>query len=144
MSILFDFFVISQRIKRVLSEGMAPSGMKPDEYAVYSVLFERAPLTATEMADSLGMPLTTVLDYLKAMSAAGHLQRVPHPEDGRAVQLRLSSRGLSAHRRAHDRFEVVYQEIIDRLGIPVDRLRVALAALDSAVQTAGGRPVRPR
>jgi DNA-binding MarR family transcriptional regulator len=144
MSILFDFFVISQRIKRVLSEGMAPSGMKPDEYAVYSVLFERAPLTATEMADSLGMPLTTVLDYLKAMSAAGHLQRVPHPEDGRAVQLRLSARGLSAHRRAHDRFEVVYQEIIDRLDIPVDRLRVALAALDTAVQTVGGRPVRSR
>jgi DNA-binding MarR family transcriptional regulator len=144
MSILFDLFVISQRIKRVLSEGMAPSGMKPDEYAVYSVLFERAPQTATEMADSLGMPLTTVLDYLKAMSAAGHLQRVTHPEDGRAVQLRLSSRGLSAHRRAHDRFEVVYQEIIDRLDIPVDRLRVALAALDTAVQTVGGRPVRSR
>jgi DNA-binding MarR family transcriptional regulator len=96
------------------------------------------------MADSLGMPLTTLLDYLRAMSAAGHLQRLPHPGDGRAVQLRLSSRGLTAHRRAHDRFEVVYQEIIDRLDIPVDRLRVALAALDSAVQTVGGHPVKPR
>src|SRR6266566_67124 len=109
-SLLFDFFVTSQRIRRVLSDAMAPSGMKPDEYAVYSLLFEKAPLTATEMADFLGMPLTTVLDYLKAMSAAGHLQRIPHPLDGRAVQLRLNTRGVVAHRRAHDRFEVVYQD----------------------------------
>ena len=117
--------------------------MKPDEYAVYSLLFEKAPLTATEMADFLGMPLTTVLDYLKAMSAAGHLQRIPHPVDGRAVQLRLNSRGVVAHRRAHDRFEVVYQEVVRSLSIPVDRLRVALAALDEAVQTVGERASRP-
>jgi len=143
MSILFDFFVTSQRVRRVLSEAMAPSGMKPDEYAVYSVLFEKGPLTATEMADFLGMPLTTVLDYLKAMSAAGHLQRLPHPSDGRAVQLRLNSRGLGAHRRAHDHFEVVYQQIVRTLDIPIDRLRVALAALDDAVQTVGGRLSRP-
>ena len=103
MSILFDFFVTSQRVRRVLSEAMAPSGMKPDEYAVYSVLFEKGPLTATEMADFLGMPLTTVLDYLKAISEAGHLQRLPHPSDGRAVQLRLNSRGLGAPAPLPDR-----------------------------------------
>ncbi len=134
LSLLFDFFVTGQRIRRVLSDAMAPSGMKPDEYAVYSLLFEKAPMTATEMADFLGMPLTTVLDYLKAMSAAGHLRRIPHPDDGRAVQLRLSARGVAAHQRAHDRFDVVYQELVRSLPIPVDRLRDALAALDRAVQ----------
>lgn len=134
ISLLFDFFVTSQRIKRLLSEGMAGSGMKPDEYAVYGLLFEKAPLTASEMAGFLGMPLTTVLDYLKAMSAAGHLERLPHPHDGRAVQLRLSLRGVSAHQRAHDYFEVVHQGLMRSLSVPEGRIRLALGALDEAVQ----------
>ena len=136
ISLLFDFFVTSQRIKRVLAEAMADSGMKPDEYAVYSLLFEKAPLTATEMAEYLAMPLTTALDYLKAMSAARHVERIPHPADGRAVLLRLSPRGVSAHRRAHDHFEFVHQLVIRSLPVPVARIRAALNALDEAVEAA--------
>lgn len=134
ISLLFNFFVTGQRIRRILSEALAPAGMKPDEYAVYSVLFEKAPLTATEMAGFLGMPLTTVLDYLKAMRAAGHLARLRHPSDGRAVQMRLSSSGLKAHRRAHKHFELAYRQIAGGLSIPADEIKRALAALDDAVQ----------
>ena len=134
ISLLFDFFVTSQRIKRVLAEAMAPAGMKADEYAVYSLLFEKAPLTATQMAELLAMPLTTVLDYLRAMSDARHVERIPHPGDGRAVLLRLSPRGVSAHRRAHDHFDVVHQQVIRSLPVPVARVRAALNALDQAVE----------
>src|ERR1700674_3446458 len=101
VSMLFDLFVAAQRVRRVLADGMAKSGLRPDEYAVYSLLFEHGPLTATEMSELLGMPLTTVLDYLKAMSAAGHLERTPHPSDGRALQLRLSRSGVAAQKRAN-------------------------------------------
>jgi DNA-binding MarR family transcriptional regulator len=144
ISLLFNFFVTSQRIRRVLSDAMAPSGMKPDEYAVYSLLFEKAPMTATEMSEFLGMPLTTVLDYLKAMSGAGHLERLPHPRDGRAVQLRLSSSGVSAHRRAHHYFDLAYRRIVESLPVPIDRVRLALAALDDAAQTVTEAPDEPR
>ena len=134
ISLLFNFFVTGQRIRRLLGEAMAPSGMKPDEYAVYSLLFERAPLTATEMSDFLGMPLSTVLDYLKAMTDAGHLSRLRHPDDGRAVQLRLSARGMAAFRRAHDYFEVVHRQFVSSLALPVDRVKLALEAMDDAAQ----------
>jgi DNA-binding MarR family transcriptional regulator len=134
ISLLFNFFVTGQRVRRLLGDAMAPSGMKPDEYAVYSLLFEMAPLTATAMADFLGMPLSTVLDYLKAMDAAGHLEREPHPGDGRAVQLRLSKRGLAAHKRAHRYFVRAYNRFVAALRLPADRVRIALAAMDDAAQ----------
>lgn len=134
ISLLFNFFVTGQRIRRLLGEAMAPSGMKPDEYAVYSLLFEKAPLTATEMSDFLGMPLSTLLDYLKAMTDAGHLSRVRHPDDGRAVQLRLSARGITAFRRAHGYFEVAHRQLVSSLALPVDRVKLALEAMDDAAQ----------
>jgi DNA-binding MarR family transcriptional regulator len=136
ISLLFDFFVTSQRIRRVLSDAMAESGMRPDEYAVYSLLFDKGPLTATEMAEAVGMPLSTVLDYLKAMSSDGHIDRMPHPSDGRALQLRLSRTGVAAHRRAHDHWEVMRKQIERNLSLPVGQVRRALQALGDAANVA--------
>ena len=136
VSMLFDLFVAAQRVRRVLADGMAKSGLRPDEYAVYSLLFEHGPLTATEMSELLGMPLTTVLDYLKAMSAAGHLERMPHPSDGRALQLRLSRSGVAAQKRANTYWNVVRKRLEDGLPMPIDQVRRALQALDEAAMKA--------
>jgi DNA-binding MarR family transcriptional regulator len=140
ISILFNFFVTAQRIRRVLSEALAPSGMKPDEYAVYSLLHEQAPLTATEMSDFLGMPVTTLLDYLKSMSKARHLERIPHPSDGRAVQVRLSARGVTAWKRAHDCFDTVYWRFLLALDLPLDSVKAALASMDDAAESLIAEP----
>ena len=115
---------------------MAVSGMRADEYAVYSLLFMHAPLTATEMARQLGLPLSTVLDYLKAIDAAGHLERVPHPGDGRAVQVRLNKRGFAAQRRANAHWEVVRKQIEGSLRMSKADVRAALQALDDAAAAA--------
>ena len=136
ISLLFDLFVTSQRVRRVLADALATSGMRPDEYAVYSLLFDKGPLTATEMTAVLGMPLTTVLDYLKAMDEAGHLDRTRHPTDGRALQLSLNRAGRAAHRRAHTDWEVVRKRIEGGLTLPIPQVRLALQALDDATDRA--------
>jgi DNA-binding MarR family transcriptional regulator len=135
VSLLFDLFVASQRIRRVLADGMAGSGMRADEYAVYSLLFEHSPLTATEMAHQLGLPLSTVLDYLKTIDDAGHLRRLRHPGDGRAVQLALNSKGVAAQVRANAHWEVVRKQIEGSLRMPKADVRAALQALDDAAAT---------
>ena len=137
ISLLFDFFVTSQRIRRVLGDALADAGMRPDEYAVYSLLLEEGPLTATAMAEILGMPLTTVLDYLKALERAGHMVRTAHPFDGRATEVSLNRSGLEAQRRAHRHWEVVRKAIEDDLTVPIGKLRRSLLALDDSVQRAG-------
>ena len=139
VSLLFDFFVTAQRLRRVLSDGLAASGMRPDEYAAYSLLFEKGPLTATEMAGFLGLPLTTILDYVREMSRAGHLVRTSHPFDGRAVQLSLSRAGGAAQRRANAHWEVVRREIEENLSMPISTIRKALRALDDSAEQAGRR-----
>ena len=133
VSLLFDFFVVSQRLRRVLTAALAESGMRPDEYAVYSLLYEKGPLTATEMAELMAMPLTTVLEYLKAMTAAGHVVRTAHPFDGRATQLSLNRRGIAAQERAHAHWEVARRQIEEGLTMPVPKVRKALRALDDSV-----------
>lgn len=132
VSLLFDLFVASQRIRRVLADGMAGSGMRADEYAVYSLLFMHGPLTATEMSHQLGLPLSTVLDYLKAIDEAGHLRRIRHPDDGRAVHVALNSRGVAAQARANAHWEVVRKQVEGSLGMPKGEVRAALQALDDA------------
>lgn len=142
ISLLYDFFVTAQRLRRVLGAALEGSGMRPDEYAVYGLLFEHGPLTATEMAELLAMPLSTVLDYLKGMSAAGHIVRTSHPFDGRAVQLSLSRAGVSAHRRTNAHWKVVRKLIEENLSVPIATVRKSLTALDDSAEAAGERMAR--
>ncbi len=132
MSLLFDFFVLNQRLRRVLTAALAETALRPDEYAVYSLLFEQGPLTATEVARRMGMPLTTVLDYLRVMEARGHLRREPHPRDGRAQHLNLTLAGVSEHRRTNAAWEIARVRLEGALATPLADVRRALHALDDA------------
>jgi DNA-binding MarR family transcriptional regulator len=144
ISLLFDFFVTSQRLRRVLTDALLDAGMRPDEYAVYSLLLERGPLTASEMAEMLGMPLTTVLDYVRSLDRAGHVVKTAHPFDGRATELSLSKSGLAAQRRANRHWEVVRKNIEGGLEVPVAQVRRSLRALDDSARNAAGRMRRPQ
>jgi DNA-binding MarR family transcriptional regulator len=136
ISLLFDLFVLNQRVRRLLSLALADVALRADEYAVYSLLFEQGPMTATEMAHRMGMPLTTLLDYLKAMDGRGHLRRDPHPRDGRAQQLSLTLAGTAEHRSTHAAWEVMRVRLERSLPIPVADTRRALQAFDDAVTSA--------
>ena len=133
ISLLFDLFVLNQHVRRLVTAALADVDLRADEYAVYGMLFEQAPLTASEMARRMGMPLTTVLDYLSAMDDRGHLRREPHPRDGRAQQLSLTMAGIAAHRRTNRAWEVMRANLERSLPIPLNEVRRALQGLDDAV-----------
>jgi DNA-binding MarR family transcriptional regulator len=128
----------------VLTDALADAGMRPDEYAVYSLLLEKGPLTATEMSEMLGMPLTTVLDYVRALDRAGHLVRTAHPFDGRSIELSLNRSGLAAQKRANRHWEVARKSIEGGLVIPLDQVRRSLHALDDSARQTAGRLRRVR
>jgi DNA-binding MarR family transcriptional regulator len=136
ISMLFDLFILNQRVRRLMAAALADAGLRADEYAVYSLLFEQGPLTATEMARRMAMPLTTVLDYLRAMDARGHLRRERHPRDGRAQQLSLTLAGTTEHRETNHRWEVMRRSLERALPVPAVEVRRALQALDDAVAAA--------
>jgi DNA-binding MarR family transcriptional regulator len=136
ISLLFDLFAVYQRVGGLVALALDGAGLRGDEYAVYSVLFDLGPLTATEMAGHLGIPLTTVLDYLRVMERRRHIVRVQHPVDGRARQVRLSPKGLAAHGRASAAWQRMAALVDSSLALPGDRVRQSLHALDDAVMAA--------
>jgi len=136
VSLLFDVFVLNQRLRALLGRALSASELKPDEYAVYSVLFEHGSLTPTQMAELMAMPVTTTLDYVRTMSARGHVRRARNPADGRSYLLSLTSEGLGAHRRTNAAWNVAVARLEGALGKPAAEIREALHALDDAAATA--------
>ena len=136
ISLLFDVFVLHQRVRSLLARALSGTELRADEYAVYSVLFERGPLTPTQLAASLAMPVTTTLDYLRVMTRRGHVQRAPHPADGRSYTVSLTFDGLTAHQRTSAVWNVAVRRLEEALSVPVPQVRAALQALDDAVAAA--------
>lgn len=134
LSILFDLFAASQRMKRLLTAAMAESPLGPEEYAAYSVVFERGPLTPTDMAKELGLPVTTVLDSLRAMSSRGHVKRQPNPADGRSYLVALTPAGLEAQRAAGTEFAKAMAPLAERVGEAMADMREALARLSKGME----------
>jgi DNA-binding MarR family transcriptional regulator len=146
LSLLFDVFALGQEVRTLLGATMRDAGMRPDEYAAYSVVFEDGPTTLTALAHTLGMPLTTAADYVKAMAARRHLRRRAHPADQRSQLLSLTAAGLRAHERASRCFERAYQLLKNELGhLEEGEARRVLQALAAsahraAVATSGSVP----
>lgn len=115
-SILFDVYVLGQQARALVSEAMRDAGLRPDEYAAYSVVFEAGSVTLTELAAALAMPVTTAADVVRAMADRGHVRRRPHPTDRRASLLSLTPEGLRAHRRASRAFEGAHRALLAELG----------------------------
>ena len=140
LSILFDVFALGQRTRTLLQAAMRGCGIRPDEYAAYSVVFEAGSpggITMTEVARQLGMPVTTAADYVRSMQARGHLRRTTHPGDGRAYVLRLTPAGLRAHRKASAAFDRAYQALRAELGdLDEEQVRTTLRALAASAERA--------
>ena len=123
---------------------MHDAELRPDEYAAYSVVFEIQPITLTEMADQLAMPMTTVAEYVQAMAERGHLRKRPDPDDQRARLLTLTPAGIRAHRQASRSFERAHQALLGQLG-PLDEhaTREVLQQLAGSAESAlGSLPAR--
>ena len=128
---------------------MADSGLRPDDYAVYSVLFDEGPHSPTDLARRVGMPPTTMSHYVRAMLERGHVERETVANDRRSFRLRLTPDGFAAHamasrafQEAHSRFiaalevdEPAAEDILGAIGRAAERADAALQA-DSVEATA--------
>src|SRR5215475_2763649 len=119
ISLLFDLFAVSNRVRVLLRQAMANAELRPDDYAIYSAVFKAGPLTISELAAVVGMPLTTVSDYVQAI-------------DSRSVLVTLTDEGLAAHHAARVSFAKVMNRLRRALPIPEQDVIRALHALDDA------------
>ncbi len=139
ISLPFEVFTVNQRLGTYLERALEGSGVRPAEYAVYSLMLEAGPRTPTELAAALGMPPTTLSTYVATMESRGHVHRIPNPADGRSVRLVLTDRGRAVVREANPAFTRAHRALEASLDRPPDEIREALAALADAIDRASRR-----
>jgi len=139
LSLLFEWFAADQRIRTLVERAMADVVLRPDEYAVYSVLFDEGSKTPTDLARRAGMPPTTMSHYVRAMLQRGHAVRETVLTDRRSYRLRLTSEGLAAHAAASRAFREAHDRFIDALEIDQDEARITLRTVAAAAAVAGSK-----
>lgn len=136
ISLSFDVFAVSQRLGAYLDRALAGTGIRPAEYAVYSLMLEAGPRTPSELAAMLGVPPSTLSTYLAAMLARGDARRIPNPADGRSVRVVLTDRGRAVVRRVNPPFSDAQRTLEASLDRPVDEVRATLLELGEAIERA--------
>lgn len=136
ISLAFDVFAVSQRLGAYLDAALAGTGIRPAEYAVYSLMLEAGPRTPSELAAMLGAPASTLSTYLAAMLSRGDARRIPNPADGRSVRVVLTDRGRAVVREVNPSFSRAHELLDASLDRPVDEMRAVLFALGEAIERA--------
>jgi len=135
-SVLFDLYVAFQLSGQLLELELAGSDVPVEDFALYSALvhFERA--TPTQLAQHLGMPLSTLLFRFGKIESRGHGVRERNPRDGRSSLLGLNARGRRAFDVTRPRFTEALLSVQRHLTIGGDAVQDAIADLMRAVGTA--------
>jgi DNA-binding MarR family transcriptional regulator len=149
ISLPFDVFALSSRLGAYLDQALEGSGLRPREYAIYSLMLEAGPRTPSELAGALGVPPSTMSGYIKPMLERGHARRIPNAADGRSFRVELTEAGLAAQRKVRSAFNAADHAILASLDRPEQEVRDALAAIAEAIERAsldlqGPTPVSER
>src|SRR6478752_9052394 len=136
ISLSFDIFAVSQRLGTYLDRALEGTGVRPAEYAVYSLMLEAGPRTPSELAGMLGMPLSTLSTYIGAMLGRGDAKRIPNPSDGRSVRVVLTDRGRGVVRMVNPPFTRALIALEANLDTPVGEVRTTLRGILEAIERA--------
>ena len=136
ISLPFDIFELSTRLGTYLGRALEGTGVRPAEYAVYSLMLEAGPRTPSELAAMLGMPLSTMSTYLGAMLGRGDARRIPNPSDGRSVRVVLTDRGRGVVRTVNPPFARALVALEANLDTPVGDVREVLREILAAIERA--------
>lgn len=139
ISVLYDCFLLNQRLRPVVARAVDGTPLRAEEYAVYSLLAEQGPLPPTVLARRTALPATTVSDHVRAMTRRGHLRREPNPHDSRSALLSLTDAGRDAWWATSRSFSAVAGEVERLLGEDEAAVRAALARLTEVLAAVGSR-----
>ena len=132
-NVLFDAWLVSRSVHRLVDTAIEASGLDADEFAVYSVLASGDGLTPSELARWMAAAPTTVSSYVKRFERRGHVIRTPNADDGRSYRLQLTAAGRDAHRHAGELFAPVLKHTEETLGVHAQSVHEQLLMLLQAV-----------
>jgi DNA-binding MarR family transcriptional regulator len=87
--------IISRFIER-----MAEFDLRPVDFSVLSLIGHNSGITSRELCNALNILPPNMVGFLKTFEKRGLIDRTPHPTDGRAVGLSLTSQGQQLMQKA--------------------------------------------
>jgi DNA-binding MarR family transcriptional regulator len=140
INVLFPLFVCGQLASSLLGRAIEGSGLTTAEFGVLSAIGVWGPLSPGELAQRVGMPPTTLSDYVSRFTRRRLVKRRPHPQDGRSYLLELTAEGRRRHQRAGAGLLRTLDEIAANLERPAREVRESLLQLEAALR-AGLAPI---
>ncbi|GAA2178625.1 MarR family transcriptional regulator [Leucobacter tardus] len=130
--VCFALAVASRSVIGVYRPILEPLGLTHPQYLVMLALWGDAPLRFREVSEMLRMDAATLSPIVKRLEQAGYVSRTPVEGDERTFSLAPTEAGQALRERALE----VPPAVVDRLGVPVERLmalRDELTAIIAAV-----------
>lgn len=126
------FLSLGHRLRRLVDDGMATSGLSLARVKVLQVLEARGAVRQSAIAQDLGQAARSVSQSVEALERAGLVERAADPHDGRSKLVRLTPAGsealsagtIAGEQQLHRAFSTWEHEQLTEL----DRLLSALEA----------------
>ena len=134
-SLLLQLYAANQRMAALVERELAHEGVAVAGYAAVSAIGAFGPLTLTDLASILGMPLTTASDVVRRLEARGHAARRPNPADGRSQLLELTEEGDAVWHAGWPALQRIDAALGAELG-DAEPIRDALEQLAAALEAA--------
>jgi len=141
LTLLYQAWLLTQASSRFMRLALAGTGMRGEEYGLYSYLYANGPRTLTQAAQDLGQPLTTLATLLAPCVEAGEIARRSHPRDGRAKLLELTPSGRTRLEAVIPVYSAAYRTLLRELeaaGADTEALFEMLAELRTAIDRTSG------
>lgn len=136
VSFLLQLVALNQRLEALVDRELAREGVPARGYALLSAIGAFGPLTLSDAAELLGMPVTTASDAVRRLVERGAVARRRHPDDGRAQLLELTGAGDAEWRRGWPALRRATAAIERNLELDAGEARAVLAAIDRALAAA--------
>jgi DNA-binding MarR family transcriptional regulator len=137
LSLLYQAWLLTQASREFMRLALAGTGMRGEEYGLYSYLFANGPRTLSQAARDLGQPVTTLAAVLNPLIEMGDIARRAHPRDRRAKLLELTDAGRARLEPIIPVFSAAYSTLLHELearNADTEAMYTMLAELRAAVE----------
>ena len=134
-NVLFPLFVCGGLAGSLLAREIRTSGLTPSEFGVLSAIGVWGPLTPSDLAARVGLPATTLSEYITRFSERKLVKRSRHPTDGRSYLLELTAEGRRRHRTAGAGLLSALETVASHLDVSPKDVRQTLLSLEQALRS---------
>ena len=136
---------VISRLARQLNATATGEGLTPTQYSVLGLIRWRGPLGLAELTELEGVNPTMLSRIVRKLDEDGLIQRLPDPNDLRAVRVQITPAGDELHGRIRTRRSGVLADWIQRLPPETqETLLAAVPAMEALADVVGpARPTKP-